>query len=224
MAKGGQNRTGKKKRAPQKRGVPGWKRKWMQTRAEAVAAVEAGEKQSAVAKRFGVTRQAICQWVKAAEKEGPRPKYSHGLRHLTEPQRRRVRKKVVALVKVGISQAATARRFGVSEFSVGKWLKLYDKGGLQALDIVLFEDGAAKPESEKKRAEERKQRFHLSFDLHERPIVVDQSSGKRLAENYIGKTVACHHGDHHVVGAYFDEQRGIVLSYVHAPIGEDPML
>ena len=218
----GKRSTGKKRRVVRKRGRTKWKQERLQTRADAVAAVEAGEKRSAVAKRFGVTRQTIDLWVnKTAEAETEI--YPHGLRHLSEKQRRKVRRRVVTMVGAGISQAATARRYGVSELSVGKWVKLFEKGGASALDIVPFEGSAEKLKSGKAK-EKEVERFHLRFDAQERPMVVDQTSGKRVAENFIGKTVACHHEDHDIIGAYFDKERGIVLSYIHVPINEDLML
>lgn len=188
-------------------------------RAEAVKAVlDDGEKQTVVAERFGVTRQAVSQWVRQERVSNK----SHGLRHLTELQRRKVRRKVVAMVGAGISQAATARKFGVSELSVGKWVKLFREGGDEALEVLQLEEGEEERPAKSVRRKETEQ-FYIRFDVEEGPTKVGRAEGRVLAENFVGKTVACHRQDHEIVGACFDEEHGIVLSYVYVPIERDPL-
>lgn len=184
-------------------------KEWKDKRAKAVAAVKGGGKIKDVAKRFGVSRQAIDLWLKDSVSK----KRGHGLQRLTEVERQKVRRKVVAKVLGGSTQAAAAREFDVSELSVGRWMKQYEQGGFGALG-----------ENRRKRPDEVEvEYFRVRFAVDERPTKMSQIEGRRLAEDYVGKTVACEKREHKVVSAYFDPTLGIVLSYVHAPIDKDAL-
>lgn len=176
---------------------------------KAVEAVLAGEKQLDVALRFGVTKQAVSYWLK---------QYKAGIldggdaRHLSETRKMALRKRAIRLLEKGKKQDCVAAELGVSKSAVVKWWSRYKAGGIESLHRIPY---YASEKVEEKRPPEEK--HLLRYDAMTSPTPVDCLEGQKLAEVYIGETVAVGR-EVRVCDARFDPKRGIVLSFIYVPI------